>query len=309
VIRLTRALPASEDGTRLEDAVRAWLTAKTGRPIGRADARRLVMAGAIRVDGRPTRRPGLTLRSGTRLFAQVDLDRLKPREANVVFSARDVLLEDRWLLAVRKPPGLPTHVTADSSRDHLVGAVSRWLADRDEARAGPIRLGVHQRLDRDTSGIVLFTKEREADRGLAAQFAAREVGKTYHALCLRPARLPPPQWTTKGRLPGTSETGDAVSDFRCLETHRLGLLVEARPSTGRKHQIRIQLAAAGLSILGDDRYGAATGSRKRAPRLMLHASRLELRHPVTGDPLTLECSWPEDFASCLRSLRQDAWHS
>jgi 23S rRNA-/tRNA-specific pseudouridylate synthase len=85
--------------------------------------------------------------------------------------------------------------------------------------------------------------------------------------------------------------------------------VEARPSTGRKHQIRIQLAAAGLSILGDDRYGAATGSRKRAPRLMLHASRLELRHPVTGDPLTLECSWPEDFASCLRSLRQDAWHS
>jgi 23S rRNA-/tRNA-specific pseudouridylate synthase len=96
----------------------------------------------------------------------------------------------------------------------------------------------------------------------------------------------------------------AHTDFRLLSTFSEGLLVEARPRTGRKHQIRAHLAAQGLPILGDERYSSAVRAGAGSPRPMLHALRLELRHPVSGEPLVLECPYPEDFQTALDGLRQ-----
>ncbi len=217
---------------------------------------------------------------------------------------RRILHEDADLIAVDKPPGLVSHATVDPHRDHLVAALSRWLAARD-GEVG--HLAQHHRLDRDTSGVVLFSRTPELDAALGAAFAERRVDKTYLAIVARdPARPFPPGVTeldahlAPGKGPGgrtrVVRAGGRPSRTRVqarLESEAL-LLVEARPLTGRTHQIRVHLSTMGFPILGDELYGgAATGVK----RLMLHALRLELPHPRTGEPLRIVAPPPRAFRS------------
>jgi 23S rRNA pseudouridine1911/1915/1917 synthase len=246
------------------------------------------MAGAVRLDGQPLRRPAATLRPGQRIEVLFDPARLPEPTASP--NAVRVLYEDAFLLAVDKPPGLPSVPGADPARASLVAVVKRMLAERGLAPY----LGVHQRLDRDTSGLVLFAKDPRANAGLATAFAAHTARKSYHALSARPRRLPPLSWCVETPVAGK----EAQSEFRRARVLARGLLIEARPRTGRKHQIRVHLAEAGLAILGDERYG----TKASAPRLMLHASRLELPHPITGAPLRIESPWPDDFTQTLDAL-------
>jgi 23S rRNA (cytosine1962-C5)-methyltransferase len=218
-----------------------------------------------------------------------------------------ILFRDAALLAVDKPPGLPTHATADASRPSLVGHVERFLA---AAGAGAY-VAVHQRLDRDTSGVVLFATDPRANENLARAFAGRQVEKTYVALTARPATLPrrafdvsvplAPAGPRGPRRTTVGGEGALAAETRVVVREVLAdaLLVEARPLTGRKHQVRAHLAHAGIPILGDPVYGDA----KRAPRLMLHARRLALPHPLTGEPLVLESPLPADFEAVLARLR------
>lgn len=264
------------------------------------------MAGAVRVERRPVRRPGVVMAVRKRVEVVIDAVPLTPASPAPPPGTLRVLYEDDAILAVDKPAGLPTHATADRGRPHLIGVVKAYLAR--PANAEPY-LGVHQRLDRDTSGVVLFAKTASANPGLARVFAERKVEKTYHALTVRPGRQPPLGWVVRGRLAPAGkrrmtavESGgqEAETRFRLLESFRGGLLVEARPVTGRKHQIRVHLADARLAILGDQVYGSASG---RATRLMLHAVRLALPHPVSGEPLVIESSPPRDFEEALARLR------
>ena len=292
--RLGRRVAAGEAGQRLDRLLEGWLPELLGGPVSRAAVRRLVMAGAVHAGGRPLRRPGATLRSATRIDAIVDPARLGPRpgerEAASGFGSERFLYRDAFLLAVDKPAGLPMHATADKARPNLYDVVTALLhTERPEPY-----LGLHQRLDRDTSGVVLFTLDPIANAPLAGGFAAGRVAKTYHALCARPRQPPPAAWRESGRLGGDGPMAETA--FRILRTLPRALLVEARPSTGRKHQIRIQLAGRGLPILGDARYGSRDGA---ARRVMLHALRLELDHPVTGAPLAVTSPYPADFRELL----------
>jgi 23S rRNA pseudouridine1911/1915/1917 synthase len=312
----TRVL-ASARGQRLDDFVGSWLTGALERGLSRSALRRLIIAGAVRVGGVPTRRPAFALAVGQSIEARLRLDALAraARDNTCALEQRHILFEDAWLLAVDKPAGLPFHETADPSRPDLVSAVRRLLAARPGAAAAPY-LGVHQRLDRDTSGVALFAKHTDANAGLAVAFAEHRVLKVYHALTARAVRLPPSRWSVEGRLGaigggrrarmGSVTSGGhlALTDFAILETLASALLVEARPRSGRKHQIRAQLAEAGLAILGDTRYAAGARACPPAPRAMLHASRLELVHPLTGAALSIESPYPEDFRRALAELRE-----
>ena len=306
--RFSRRVPAGDAGRRLEGWSQEWLSGALARPVSRSEVRRWIMAGAVRLEGARPRSPGVVVEAGRRVDAALRAEAaLGPRTpAPTLLLASQILFEDGFLLVVDKPPGIPTHETADPRRPHLVGLLTRFLAQRSQ---GEIRLGVHQRLDRDTSGVILFSKDRSADAGLARQFARRAVSKTYHALTERPKKMPREHWTVADPVgPAGNEPGEeARTEFRRLEVFRRGLLVEARPHTGRKHQIRVHLARGGLAILGDDRYGhpGASGT-PAAPRLMLHASRLELRHPISGAPLVIECAWPSDFQRMVAALRAEA---
>ena len=249
----------------------------------------------MRVDGAVSRAPGRPLRVGQRVEAVVRPELLAPRakRTDQAFRLTDraVLFRDGVLLAVDKPPGLPTHATADPSRPSLVAHVERYL----RAKGAHPYVAVHQRLDRDTSGVVLFATDPRANEGLARSFEGRLVEKTYLALTTRPPALPDRRLRLSLPLAKPAETEVVVRE---VLAH--ALLVEARPLTGRKHQVRAHLAHAGMAILGDPLYGEAG---RRAPRQMLHARRLALPHPLTGAPLVIESPLPADFVTVLASLR------
>ena len=282
---------------RADDVAREWLAQVLGTEPSRAAVRRLIMAGGLRVRGRPLRAPGHLIEGGAALDLLVRPELVRRDAGPSSLGEARVLYEDDALIAVDKPPGLVTVPSADPRRPSLVGLVEALLRSRaGSSRAVPARpLGVHQRLDQDTSGVVLFVKEPAANAGLAAQFAAHTVEKTYLALTERPARLPPKAWRTDA----TVEDRPAVTDFVVASVLARGLLVEAHPRTGRKHQVRIHLADAGLPIFGDRRYGGEAGD---APRVMLHAVRLDLRHPLTNAPLSVESPLPADFRAVLEGL-------
>lgn len=252
------------------------------------------MAGAVRRRGLPLRQPGLPVAPGWVLELVVDPTRLGPRRPDRAFalSAPDVLYEDGILLAIAKPAGLPSVPTADPSRPSLVQAATAWLAERGQGSY----LAVHQRLDRETSGVVLFARDARANAALASAFAERRVEKTYVALTARGARAPAVLFRVTSPIEGRA----ALTDVAVRRRLRDALLVEARPRSGRKHQVRIHLARVGLPILGDERYGSR--GAPRAARLMLHALRLELRHPISGRRLRIECPPPADFRALISAL-------
>jgi RluA family pseudouridine synthase len=296
--RLLR-LVATADQPRLVEVVLSLLhRAFPEWPLANADARRAVIAGAVRVNNRIVNRPGAPVRRGDRVVVAADSSKLARARRSHVGSIA-VLYADAHIVAVDKPAGLPTHATADARRPNLVQMLARQLAVTEPS------LGVHQRLDAGTSGIVMFGLTPAANRGLSAAFAGREVEKVYLAVVDARARrdfsaghawvssAPLEQGGSgrKGRRIEASASGQAAETaFIVRVRHGPLALVEARPRTGRQHQIRAHLAGERAPILGDVRYNGPPRSR-----LHLHAWRLRLPHPVTQVPLDLEAPAPENW--------------
>jgi 23S rRNA pseudouridine1911/1915/1917 synthase len=305
-VRVARRVSADEAGLSLAEILGAALASATGADVSRTRVRAMIAAAAVRVDGRPIRIAARRLRVGQRIDAVARLDALRSRTRTTDRPFRlgpeSILYRDRWILAVSKPSGLPTHATVDEQRPSLVYHVERAL--------GGAPVAVHQRLDRDTSGVVVFGIDPAANAGLARAFADREAEKTYLALTKASDRRPPRSFSVDAPLAadgpparpvrvGGERARPARTDVRIREVLAGALMVEALPRTGRKHQVRVHLAHVGLPVLGDAAYGAAGG----APRLMLHAARISLAHPVTGRRLIIDCPLPADFAALLERLR------
>jgi 23S rRNA (cytosine1962-C5)-methyltransferase len=228
-----------------------------------------------------------------------------------------ILYQDPDIVVVDKPAGIPTH--APDPGDPYPGDALRIV----QAQTGLAYLGMHQRLDADTSGVLLFAARREANRALAAAFECREVRKVYLAL----VHGAPPRAEGVIDAPIVREHGDryrvtTLSDprglaartrFRVLSSNAMELsqgqiahhashityhaarstqhderlssysILELIPETGRPHQIRVHLAHLGCPVVGDPLYGPAG---RPAPRLFLHAYQLTLPHPATGERVT-----------------------
>jgi len=301
-----------EAGTRLDSLLAHHLPAIVGGEISRAAIRRLIMAGAVRLEGVPVRRPGLTLTVGAVIRAVVNTDRLTLQASHATIGRAQILFEDEDLLAIAKPAGIPTHAAADRRRQDMVTLAREYLARRHQHRSPYV--AVHQRLDRDTSGVLVFAVAERANPALARAFAGREVLKVYHAIISAPRTRIPANWVVDAPLApaGSGRSSRMIADphgqlarteFRVLERGRDVWLIEARPQTGRRHQIRAHLAHRGLAIVGDTRYGATVEPGGRT-RILLHCSRLELAHPVTRRPLVIECPWPADFEERVALARQ-----
>jgi RluA family pseudouridine synthase len=236
----------------------------------------------------------------------VDLHVKRPApQAVPEFGPDRILFEDEDLLVVDKPAGLPMHANLDPARSHLVGLLEAFLARRD-GQAG--YLGIHQRLDMETSGVVLLARSLRANPGLARQFEGRLLRKSYLALVRTAGKGPPASWLEARPLGAPLRRGGAVpilesggsaarTEFTVLASAGRALLIQACPQTGRKHQIRAHLAGRGLPILGDALYGGPRSvGGVSVPRPMLHAWRLELQHPHSDRPLFFEAPLPGDFS-------------
>lgn len=231
-----------------------------------------------------------------------------------MFRGEDVVFEDDDLLVVGKPAGVPSQAAQPERPDDLVTRLRGWLAERRGApgAGAPPYLGVHQRLDRDTSGLVLFTKRPEVNAAITKQFEKRLVKKVYLAAV--------EGWPTRARevtledelrkgeggrmevVPRRGGRGGArgaqraVTRVRVRERQGARALLELVLETGRTHQARVQLAHAGAPIAGDPLYGGPS-----APRLMLHALALELAHPRSGRRLALRADPPRAMLAWLKS--------
>ncbi len=231
---------------------------------------------------------------------------MKPRRPTKAVTAQPwqctskrILFEDAFLIAINKPAGYPCHATRDRARDHVEAGLQRFLFERDGIAPD---MTLQHRLDRDTSGVLLFAKNAAVNEPLNRAFRERQVQKVYLAVSAPQGKAKgATQWTVDNflardkhnphRMTAVLSGGDAAqTDFTRLAGNGERVLVEARPKTGRTHQIRVHLAQSGLPIWGDVVYGGPA-----ADRVLLHAWKLQLTHPISGEALVLAAPKPKPF--------------
>ncbi len=286
------------EGTRLDRYL-----AEALELFSRSQARRRLLR--ARVNGRPAK-TGRLLHPGDVLEVEYqDAPRLTVTAEPIPL---DILYEDQDLLVVDKPQGMVVHPAAGNPGGTLVNAVLHHCrALREDFEGEEIRPGIVHRLDKDTSGAIVVAKTRSAQEFLAAQFRARRVGKQY--LAIVHGSPPAPEGEVDNRIArhpfhrqrfavtGSPERGRrALTRYRVLRRLAGFSLVSLRPVTGRTHQLRVHMAHLGCPIAGDPLYG-----RQGDGSLMLHAYRLRLALPATGQPRTFRAPLPERFQIFLRA--------
>lgn len=223
-----------------------------------------------------------------------------------------VLLEDNHLLAVAKPAGIAT-MGVDADRESLVTRAKAYLREKYN-KPGEVYLGVVSRLDLPVTGLVLFARTSKAAGRLTTAFRDRHVEKRYLA-CVE-GRVTDDEAILehyvaideKNRKTYVTHADNPIAklaqlSYRVLDRQRETTLLEVRPITGRKHQIRAQLAKVGLPIVGDAKYG---GERRYKPGIALHSWRLSLEHPVRRSPLLIEAPPPKEWNKWFQEGLRDA---
>ncbi len=269
---------------------------------------------------------GLVTRGGVALSRKDDvhaaeeirfaLPKVEPTEMIAADIPLDVLFEDEHLLVVNKPAGMVVHPGAGTGGDTLVHALLSHCAGSLSGIGGVERPGIVHRLDRETSGAIVVAKHDAAHRGLAEQFAERELQKEYLAIANGvPQLLSGSVDEAISRHPnhrhrmttGEKNGKPARTDWQIVESfsNPPTTLFRCRIHSGRTHQIRVHLRSIGHSILGDRTYGWKPLEQPeiQPPRVMLHAFHLNFQHPVTAAAIAIEAPMPADFEALLQVLR------
>lgn len=269
----------------------AWMFPDSSRTT----LRQMLAADRIRVNGAVERNARRELTNGD------VIDVASKAEPNLLPPSIQVLHEDDDLIVVVKASGLLT-VASLSERDETVQAhLNRYLF---ETRGSRERIHVVHRLDRDSSGVLVFAKSFEIREALKERFAEHDIERIYVAIC--EGKLDPPKGTIRTHVKedatytvrsvpaSTPDAKLAVTHYRTIAAGRRYSMVEVTLETGKKNQIRVHLSEKGNPIIGDERYGAASDPIRR---LGLHAKFLGFVHPRTGKKLVFTAPVPDSFQS------------
>jgi 23S rRNA pseudouridine1911/1915/1917 synthase len=302
-------------GKTLAEVVRAQ---HAPEPCSWNQARELCKRGKVSVNGSRARDAALRVKLGDR----VALNPVAPRRREHVLPADAVIYEDAQVVVVNKPAGLLSIPFDAQDKNTLLDRLQFSLRRSSGARGS--ELGVVHRLDKDTTGLMVFARTLAAKRALQELFRRHDIERRYLALAhgqLAARRFETDLVPDRGdglrgsfgqyrRARGAPPKGaqHAITDVRPLEVLRGATLVECRLSTGRQHQIRIHLSEAGHPILGEQVYIRDFPSQQliAAERPMLHAAVLGFVHPKTGRALNFELEPPSDFVRILAQLRESA---
>lgn len=200
-----------------------------------------------------------------------------------------VVFEDQWLLIVDKPSGLLVIPTPKDEKHTLTNILNEKLKKENI----PYRLHPCHRLDRDTSGLIIYAKGKSIQKKMMDEFKNKRIKKTYIAFVQ--GKLPRPQ----GQITNPVEGQQALTRYKVIEQKKDFSVVEVAPLTGRKNQIRLHFKQIGNPILGDTRFVFRRHFKVKAKRMCLHAKTLEFVHPVTGEKVRVETELPEKMMSLL----------
>ncbi|WP_424952112.1 RluA family pseudouridine synthase [Deinococcus sp.] len=283
--------------------------------VSRSQVGHWIEAGRVSVDGQAVARASHKLRGGEDLTANVP----PPAPSHVAPEdvALDILFEDEALIAVNKPPGMTTHpapgVLSGTLVNALLGRMTLPTQDGHDEE-GNFRPGIVHRLDKETSGVIVVAKTVPDHARLSEAFRARDTRKTYLAIASgqwkadRPINVDAPIGRHPVARQRMSVNGTSHKEAQTLFTPlsrltnphgQVTTLLQAQPRTGRTHQIRVHLAHLGSPVLGDTVYGRAS---EAISRHALHAWKLELPHPRSGETLKLEAAPPDDLLNAWIAL-------
>ena len=280
--------------------------------LSRSQTDKLIRAGLVMLNNGKAK-PGYRVRQDDRIIVKV------PSAKEITAKPEDIPLniiyEDNDIIVINKPPGIVVHPAAGNAEGTLVNALLHHCRDLSGI-GGNIRPGVVHRLDKDTSGLIVFAKTNEAHLNLSQQIKDREVKKTY--LAIVHGRMKKDSGIIDaplGRHPvhrkkmavissANLKKREALTHYRIVKRYKGYTLVELDLKTGRTHQIRVHLSHIGYPVVGDRTY-----SRKKddvgVSRQMLHASRLGFNHPITGRYMEFEAEIPGDMEKILKALVED----
>lgn len=285
-------LPDDEASLRLDQALARHIA-----NLSRLSAKKFIAVGAVWVNGRRVLTHSWQVRAGDEVVLYCGREGFRQYYE---LDPANVLYEDDWILCYRKEPGIPTQGLVCDSYNNLHAAVLRYLRQK---KASPY-VGLHHRLDSDTSGVVLLTVSPQANRSIHYQFKTRSIKKTYLVLVSGTPDFDELTLHTyisrqAGRYCCTAEGPgkQATTFFQRLKQCGACTLMQAQPATGRTHQIRLQLAFLGMPVLGDRLYGSGAGPA--AARTMLHAAALSFVHPVRRQEMTVSAELFEDMQQLI----------
>lgn len=287
-------------GTRLDVFLSTQLS-----ELSRARIQALLKSGDILLNGKKAKAKN-PIHPGDEISVTV------PEPVSKVAQAEDipleVIFEDDHIIVLNKASGLVVHPAAGNQSGTLVNALLHHCKGQLAQVAGDERPGIVHRLDKDTSGCIIVAKTDQAHKSLVAQFAERKTTKQYLAVVQGiPNKIEDTIFTHIGRHPvnrlkmavcnpGSGKT--AITDYRVLgsQSSTQTSLIHCDLHTGRTHQIRVHMLHIGTPIIGDPIYSNTARQTVKTGRLMLHARRLTILHPVTQQPLTFVAEIPKEFS-------------
>lgn len=290
------SIVAADSATlRLDQALSRFITG-----LSREAARRYIQIGGVWVNGKRTQIQSREVSPGDEIV--LHLSRAGCRKYYAI-NPHHILYNDTALLFYRKEPGIPTQPVPSDSYNNLYAALMRYL----KAAGKKFYLGLHHRLDMETSGVILFTRSQTVNKNIHEQFRKQLVKKSYLALVSGSAAFNAETVTTfisrengKYRCSSSGPGKVAITRFTTIEQRAGMSLVRAEPQTGRTHQIRLQLSFLGHPILGDPLYG--TGPTEQVQRTMLHAEALSIIHPAYGKELCITADLFEDMQRAIMTF-------
>lgn len=293
-------VPAGSDAFPLDRALRELTGGQSWNKV-----RRLVETGKVRLNGEVVTDPRRPVRAGEAL----ELSLNAPRPKNEPLARSAIAYADAHVVVMHKPAGMSTVPYDEAEQVTLDKLTAELLAQKERGRRAP--LGIVHRLDKDTTGLVVFARTLPAKRELKNQFRFHTVRRGYFALvhgrlngCTLSSRLVEDRGDgLRGSTENPKLGRAATTHVKVLRAFRSATLVECRLETGRTHQIRIHLAEAGHPLAGERVYiRDYRAPLLSVPRIMLHAFELGFTHPMTAAPLSFDSPMPSDMARVLAEL-------
>ena len=311
---MTHRVSKDEVGMRLD----AYIAAVSD--LSRSAAARLIESGSVTVGGKPAEKKRILAEDDV---VEITLPEPEECEAQPEDIPLDVVYEDDDIIVINKPEGMVVHPAPGNYSGTLVNALLFRCRDSLSGIGGVMRPGIVHRIDKDTSGLLVVAKNDFAHTALSEELKYHGIEREYHALVKGgfgedtgtidlPIGRHPIDRKKMAVLKNSESAREAVTHYEVLARYGNISYLKLMLETGRTHQIRVHMSYTGHPLLGDEVYGQSKiPFEKRHASLLngqaLHAKRLSLTHPRTGERMTFECELPENFKELLEILEKNAY--